>query len=473
MCFNGISVPISGAINVSEYPKIESGDYMELTYDLQIAVQSRNINQALAKISFTVSWDGHGPLDGICVSSPPNCTEYEPGENFDTSGMVISAVYADGSTSPITGWTVTDGTSLAEGQQYVTVSYTENQNTKTVQVGVTVAKKPAYAMLYDTNGDGFGDELIFQRGNKANPNYTLIQSYTGFETASYTAISTPWFSKRFLINSIKFEGKIQPVSTAYWFHGFDSLTSISGLNNLDMSQVESMYGMFEYASNLTSLDLTGWKTPKVKSMAYLFYGCTSLSNVTLTGINTRKVESMAYMFYNCKSLTSLSIPGFNTVNVTNMAGMFKDCSALKTIGVSDAFSTAAVTDSTDMFTGCTSLVSEYGTAYDPSYTDKTYARIDEYGIKGYFTREYPVPVFGVAAYGMGNESKNKNVESQELTDITEESDASMVDAELLNDEASVVQTMISLIAPASSTDLNVSEAQGNILPASSTDIVSD
>jgi len=74
--------------------------------------------------------------------------------------------------------------------------------------------------------------------------------------------------------------------------------------------------------------------------------------------------------------------------------MFNGCSALKTIYVSSAWTTYAVTDGNDMFAGCTSLVGGAGTSYDASHVDYTYAHIDGgTSNPGYFTnvKEKPQP----------------------------------------------------------------------------------
>lgn len=96
---------------------------------------------------------------------------------------------------------------------------------------------------------------------------------------------------------------------------------------------------------------------------------------------------MHSMFQNCESLTSLDLSSFNTAKVTNMNGMFELCSKLKTIYASSLFTTDAVSSSTNMFYGCTSLVGGAGTKiYDASHIDKDYARIDGgTSNPGYFT----------------------------------------------------------------------------------------
>lgn len=57
--------------------------------------------------------------------------------------------------------------------------------------------------------------------------------------------------------------------------------------------------------------------------------------------------------------------------------MFNYCSNLATIYASNSWSTANVTDSENMFYGCTSLVGGAGTTYDSSHTDASYAHVDE------------------------------------------------------------------------------------------------
>lgn len=67
--------------------------------------------------------------------------------------------------------------------------------------------------------------------------------------------------------------------------------------------------------------------------------------------------------------------------------MFMLCNNLRTIYVGDGWSTEAVTQSTNMFSNCTSLKGGKGTTYnDSNPKDKSYAHIDGEGGPGYFTR---------------------------------------------------------------------------------------
>ena len=167
--------------------------------------------------------------------------------------------------------------------------------------------------------------------------------------------------------------------------------SCIGLTSLDVSgfntdKVMSMYAMFTDCANLTSLDVSGFNTSNVTDMLGMFGNCTGLTSLDVSHFNTDNVTDMYYMFGGCTGLTSLDLSSFNTSKVTDMGYMFLGCSNLQTIYAGDGWSTAAVTNSSKMFDGCTSLVGGMGTTYDEDHTNASYAHIDGGpGNPGYFT----------------------------------------------------------------------------------------
>ena len=97
-------------------------------------------------------------------------------------------------------------------------------------------------------------------------------------------------------------------------------------------------------------------------------------------------ENASYMFSNLSEVTSIDVSGFKTSNVTSMDEMFSGCSKLKTINASTDFKTTNVTSSSNMFNNCSKLVGAKGTVYNSSIIDKTYAQIDDGEDNlGYFT----------------------------------------------------------------------------------------
>ena len=299
-----------------------------------------------------------------------------------------------------------------------------------------------YAVLTDnddeiTTGEGTikGKTLTFY--------YDANKGTTGMSVGPFSEYSDiEWFNQCESITKVVFDASFAEctslTSTAKWFYGFSNLKTITGISNLNTSNVTNMSWMFFYCSSLTSLDITSFKTGNVENMNAMFYGCTGLTSldlssfdtsslkslfgmfqdctglksINLTNFKTDKVENMGQLFLNCSSLESLDVTGFKTDKATSMFNMFRDCSSLKsldlssfntksvdnmflmfrgcsnltTIFVGSDWSTVSVTQSTGMFEDCTALVGGSGTKYDANHIDKAYARIDGgSGNPGYLT----------------------------------------------------------------------------------------
>ncbi len=182
---------------------------------------------------------------------------------------------------------------------------------------------------------------------------------------------------------------------------YSSVTSLD-LSSFDTRNVENMNGMFIQCSSLSTLDLSNFETENVKNMASMFYRCTGLTSLNVSNFNTANVTTMKDMFKGCSHLTTLDLGSFNTGNVKDMSEMFWDCGRLKTIFVSE-WNTSALEEGKDklMFEFSTSLVGGQGTKYSASYTDATYARIDNLPDNpGYFTRSGDEPYKAPEAYAV-------------------------------------------------------------------------
>ena len=190
--------------------------------------------------------------------------------------------------------------------------------------------------------------------------------------------------------------KTDNVTDMSWmFYECQSLTSLD-LSGFKTDNVMEMYGMFYHCSGLTTLDVSSFKTDNVTDMRIMFCNCSGLTSLDLSGFKTDNVTSMYYMFSDCSKLTSLDLSSFNTDNVTDMWGMFSGCSDLTTIYTGSGWSTKAVTESGQMFLGCTNLVGGMGTPFDANHTDATYAHIDGGNANpGYFTDKNPNYVDGL------------------------------------------------------------------------------
>ena len=140
---------------------------------------------------------------------------------------------------------------------------------------------------------------------------------------------------------------------------------IEGLENLDTSNVTSMYSMFLGCSGLTSLDVSKFDTSNVTYMSGMFSGCSGLASLDVSNFNTSNVTDMSGMFSSCRGLTSLDLSKLDTSNVTGMSSMFSSCSRLTNLDVSK-FDTSKVTSMNRMFWHCSGLTSLDLSKFDTS-----------------------------------------------------------------------------------------------------------
>ena len=254
-------------------------------------------------------------------------------------------------------------------------------------VGVTRSMAQEAYAVYTPNNTTLTFYYDNQRSSRTGTTYDLNTGnsepawyYANYEYGIYGDVTKVVFDSSF--------ANARPTSTSNWFLEMENLTTITGLEYLNTSEVTTMAGMFSTCSKLTSIDLSHFDTGNVTDMNSMFDYCINLTSLDLSHFDTSKVTNMVFMFNHCSKLTTLDLASFNTANVTNMVSMFHTCSNLTTIIVGGGWSTEKVRTSNDMFIDCTNLIGGAGTAYqNENPVDKTYARIDDpdNGKPGYFT----------------------------------------------------------------------------------------
>ena len=90
-------------------------------------------------------------LTNIKITKMPNKTVYNEGEKFDPTGMEVTAIYSDNTRAVITNYTYSPTGSLKTTDKKVTISYTEDNITKTAEVNITVNAKPTPEQKILTN----------------------------------------------------------------------------------------------------------------------------------------------------------------------------------------------------------------------------------------------------------------------------------------------------------------------------------
>ena len=111
--------------SVFENPSTQSGGDMRVFYELEVL-----------KVVKTV--------ESIEITKQPDKTEYMAGEDFDPTGMVVTAHYTDGTTAdlPETGYTIFRGTGLMQGQTDVTIQYNDGSGSSNIKTYQNITVKP-------------------------------------------------------------------------------------------------------------------------------------------------------------------------------------------------------------------------------------------------------------------------------------------------------------------------------------------
>lgn len=189
------------------------------------------------------------PIMSINVTSLPNKAGYEIGEEFDSTGLTVSAIYSDGSSAPITGYTLSGFDSAQPGMKLITVTYKEHTTTFEVGVygaitGIRIAQYPnkVYYKINDTL-DATGLQVVATtKGGADRPitDYTLSEldsstvgnkqitvTYEVPVSADTTAVYMTHFNVKVTATGDNpFEGTEPLTVTVHWPNGeFTDLTN--------------------------------------------------------------------------------------------------------------------------------------------------------------------------------------------------------------------------------------------------------
>lgn len=207
-----------------------------------------------------------------------------------------------------------------------------------------------------------------------------------------------WLDATASVTTVIFEPAFEnarPITTASWFDGMENLSLISGMENLNTSEVTSMSYMFQNCKSLKTIDLRFMNTVVVEQMDYMFNNCTSLKTIDLSNFNTTYNTTFYRMFNGCSALEDLNLgPYFDTRNVELFSYMFAGCSSIEEINLS-AFILNERARSVDMLSGCTALKSLVISA--------SMDRLDNTACQGVGTQEHPCAIIAPEEFDFGVE----------------------------------------------------------------------
>ena len=113
---------------------------------------------------------------------------------------------------------------------------------------------------------------------------------------------------------------------------FCKLTSID-ISDMSFPKVVSTENMFNSSSNVTIIDMRNVQMPNNKIMTSMFSGCPNLTTIYgIESLDVSKVTNMEYLISSCSSLKELNLSGWTTPNLKTFARGFM-CSNLEMLDI--------------------------------------------------------------------------------------------------------------------------------------------
>lgn len=178
-------------------------------------------------------------------------------------------------------------------------------------------------------------------------NCYALTSIPLFDTSNVTSF-TATFRTCTSLNSIPLFNTAKNISFNFTFAN-TSLVTIPQFNTINVTNMSSMFNGCKTIQTIPVLN-----TSNVLNMNSMFSGATGL--VTIPAMDLVKVTDMAFMFSTCNSLVSANGLS-NTSNVGSMNATFINCVGLVELPPAATFNTSKVTNMSQAFSGCFSLIS--------------------------------------------------------------------------------------------------------------------
>ena len=133
-----------------------------------------------------------------------------------------------------------------------------------------------------------------------------------------------------------------------YFANFKGESLDETIKDWNTTNVTAMDNLFDYCTNLKSVNISHFDTSNVKRIGAMFRSCINIESIPF--FDTQNVTNMSYAFYGCEKITS--IPEFNTEKVQNFSNCMRMCTMLEDVPL---LNTSSVTNFQYMFSNCNNL----------------------------------------------------------------------------------------------------------------------
>ena len=190
-----INVPVEAKIedSIFEYVQVENNKCYIATEDGYNNGQWENLSTFYTTTegqvpncdstikAFTVKGVEDDSLNNIEIATPATKLEYNEGEDFDKTGMIVKANYNNGKSDIIENYEIKDGTNLKASQTFVTISYEGKSVKQSIVVTKEGIEKPK-----NSNFDNVKCKVLEIKTNGDNNDeyFSLVLELSGIEKSN-------------------------------------------------------------------------------------------------------------------------------------------------------------------------------------------------------------------------------------------------------------------------------------------------
>ena len=156
------------------------------------------------------------------------------------------------------------------------------------------------------------------------------------------------------INKIKVESNYQLQSIIE--ERYHNNNSFIDLTDIDISELKNLSRIFGRLNNLEVVDISSWNTSNVIYMNDMFLECENIKKIIgIENLDVSKLQSANAMFYGCQNLVELDLTNWNPMSLQRAPYMFYNCSNLKIIKNIENWQLPNIKSVRQMFYKCAKL----------------------------------------------------------------------------------------------------------------------
>ena len=264
----------SGRCFVADEADFEKNEWIDLSKVTNISSNLFNGDSTIK--AYTTSKIDEVTVESIKVTTPPTKTVYTEGENFDKTGMIVTASYSDGSSKTISDYSITNGTSLKKGQESVTISYEETSTTQKITVNAKASDEKDNKDQTEGKTESKPENTDL---SSAQAKVTTVKSYTYTDKSKSSYIVAD-----VTVSNINRDKNNDSYEYYYYLSGNQAEKNIQ--NWVKISETQNAKDKLTFTMN--SKDMTNYKELLTAEKVYLY-----IKEVAIKGGNQTAASSNA------------------------------------------------------------------------------------------------------------------------------------------------------------------------------------